>query len=221
MHTPAECVVCGDHKAPLRCSRCKLVVYCSKEHQQAHWPSHKQQCKPTVMSKEHGAAAVHIASSKTAKRIHVDKYIDPHDILHGEGLVSVSSNEQHRQFHQALSILSQQLDRLLQICLWTNSMRAPSLVLEGSVETTGEGGRAGVSVEVAQQLFRLLAVAIQSHADAQWLYYLDNPRPASQVSVRCSTASLSPVFLILCTKPRARTTHIVDVLLFLCRICWC
>lgn len=28
-----------------RCSRCKVVFYCSASHQTAHWPSHKLDCK--------------------------------------------------------------------------------------------------------------------------------------------------------------------------------
>ncbi|KAK9836231.1 hypothetical protein WJX84_003554, partial [Apatococcus fuscideae] len=40
-----RCAHC--HKAPTHsaCSRCKLVNYCSKDCQVAHWPGHKQACK--------------------------------------------------------------------------------------------------------------------------------------------------------------------------------
>ena len=32
--------------APLKCSRCKEVRYCSKEHQKTHWKFHKKLCAP-------------------------------------------------------------------------------------------------------------------------------------------------------------------------------
>jgi hypothetical protein len=28
-----------------RCSACKTIVYCCKEHQLEHWPAHKRECK--------------------------------------------------------------------------------------------------------------------------------------------------------------------------------
>ena len=34
-----------DSKAPLRCSSCKRIWYCSKDHQKAHWKAHKKHCK--------------------------------------------------------------------------------------------------------------------------------------------------------------------------------
>lgn len=39
------CGVCGK-VATLRCSRCKAVWYCAAACQKAHWPTHKQSCKP-------------------------------------------------------------------------------------------------------------------------------------------------------------------------------
>ena len=42
---------CGNKEANVshfsRCSACKTVVYCSKEHQVADWPAHKKACKAT------------------------------------------------------------------------------------------------------------------------------------------------------------------------------
>ncbi|XP_018323957.1 SET domain-containing protein SmydA-8-like [Agrilus planipennis] len=40
--TCAEC----NEPAELMCSACKLVSYCSKEHQKEHWKTHKSLCKP-------------------------------------------------------------------------------------------------------------------------------------------------------------------------------
>ncbi len=47
------CEICGNSSGLKQCSRCKLAVYCSREHQAKHWPIHKQACKskrvePTV-----------------------------------------------------------------------------------------------------------------------------------------------------------------------------
>ncbi|GLV39505.1 SET and MYND domain containing arthropod-specific member 5 [Carabus blaptoides fortunei] len=41
IHTCAEC----KQPAELKCSACKLVWYCSKEHQKQHWKQHKNLCK--------------------------------------------------------------------------------------------------------------------------------------------------------------------------------
>jgi hypothetical protein len=42
--TTATCVACGTGGALFRCSRCHTAVYCSKEHQHAHWKKHKLSC---------------------------------------------------------------------------------------------------------------------------------------------------------------------------------
>ncbi|TRM69283.1 hypothetical protein BD626DRAFT_473559 [Schizophyllum amplum] len=39
--------VAGDGGPLLRCSRCKSTVYCCREHQKAHWPTHKAYCFKT------------------------------------------------------------------------------------------------------------------------------------------------------------------------------
>ena len=42
-----QCFLPGCSKpAPLKCSRCKEVRYCSKEHQKSHWKIHKKLCVP-------------------------------------------------------------------------------------------------------------------------------------------------------------------------------
>lgn len=38
-----NCAVCGV-SASSKCASCSLVVYCSKEHQKAHWKKHKNEC---------------------------------------------------------------------------------------------------------------------------------------------------------------------------------
>lgn len=39
-----SCELCGETGHVLRCSRCKCVYYCSKEHQTEHWKKHKPFC---------------------------------------------------------------------------------------------------------------------------------------------------------------------------------
>lgn len=39
----SRCAVCGI-SASSKCAACTLVVYCSKEHQKAHWKQHKNEC---------------------------------------------------------------------------------------------------------------------------------------------------------------------------------
>lgn len=41
--TPKLCTLCGC-RAPSVCSKCKLVSYCSREHQAADWKDHKRYC---------------------------------------------------------------------------------------------------------------------------------------------------------------------------------
>ncbi|KAF2188856.1 hypothetical protein K469DRAFT_702561 [Zopfia rhizophila CBS 207.26] len=37
------CKVCGEMNAK-RCARCKVIVYCGKEHQKVDWKVHKRVC---------------------------------------------------------------------------------------------------------------------------------------------------------------------------------
>lgn len=40
-----NCIVC-DGPTALRCSGCKSVFYCTREHQKKHWSTHRRECKP-------------------------------------------------------------------------------------------------------------------------------------------------------------------------------
>ncbi|XP_034238283.1 egl nine homolog 1 isoform X1 [Thrips palmi] len=48
MNTAACCDFCGAANNLLRCARCKLVYYCSKDHQLKHWKKHKVVCKEHI-----------------------------------------------------------------------------------------------------------------------------------------------------------------------------
>ena len=47
----AACMFCGAG-ASLRCSACKLVYYCCKDHQKKHWKEHKKKCKKKKKKKK-------------------------------------------------------------------------------------------------------------------------------------------------------------------------
>ncbi|KAG6615238.1 Egl nine 1 [Phytophthora cinnamomi] len=47
---PATCPVCGKSESLKRCSSCKSVSYCSREHQRQHWKVHRAEC--TYQSKQ-------------------------------------------------------------------------------------------------------------------------------------------------------------------------
>jgi hypoxia-inducible factor (prolyl hydroxylase) len=38
------CVVCNKSEKLLRCSRCKVAFYCTKEHQRRDWKRHREFC---------------------------------------------------------------------------------------------------------------------------------------------------------------------------------
>lgn len=42
---PPKCAVCGSKRDLKSCSACKVVHYCSREHQRDHWMVHKANCK--------------------------------------------------------------------------------------------------------------------------------------------------------------------------------
>lgn len=44
---PTTCQICDQTENLLRCSRCRSVYYCSKEHQRRDWKKHKTNCPPS------------------------------------------------------------------------------------------------------------------------------------------------------------------------------
>ena len=53
-------------KATLKCTGCRSVSYCSKEHQRADWPSHGPDCKS--ISKYRNSLAAQVAVEPTKKK---------------------------------------------------------------------------------------------------------------------------------------------------------
>lgn len=59
------CVVCNRIDKLLRCSRCKAVFYCSKEHQKRDWKRHKEFCATHSVHAIGSDAAVSVANLNT------------------------------------------------------------------------------------------------------------------------------------------------------------
>lgn len=39
------CAVCGNSDKLLRCSKCRNILYCSRDHQRLDWERHRKPCK--------------------------------------------------------------------------------------------------------------------------------------------------------------------------------
>ncbi|KAJ7769872.1 hypothetical protein B0H16DRAFT_1516670 [Mycena metata] len=44
------CSSCSNRSGSMRCSRCKIMFYCNRECQAAHWSTHRNHCKKVQMS---------------------------------------------------------------------------------------------------------------------------------------------------------------------------
>jgi len=51
-----HCAVCATTESIQKCGRCGAAWYCSKEHQLAHWPQHKEFCRQFALHARGGAA---------------------------------------------------------------------------------------------------------------------------------------------------------------------
>lgn len=65
------CAVCNRSDKLLRCSRCKVVFYCTKEHQRRDWKRHREFCAThpaRVASAAPAEQLLSAANNNTAKR---------------------------------------------------------------------------------------------------------------------------------------------------------
>lgn len=68
MNPSVSCAECGTSENLLKCSQCKVVYYCSKEHQVFNWKKHKSFCKKHKVNKEEiGKAAVQNPSTSKSE----------------------------------------------------------------------------------------------------------------------------------------------------------
>ena len=52
------CAMCGGTAQLLKCGKCRILRYCSKDHQVSHWTKHKMRCKaPESGSSSSGSAS--------------------------------------------------------------------------------------------------------------------------------------------------------------------
>ncbi|KAJ7349067.1 hypothetical protein DFH08DRAFT_134740 [Mycena albidolilacea] len=61
------CSQCSNRSGALKCSRCKMMTYCNRECQAAHWPVHKKHCKPIQLSPK--KLELHFTVNKSTKSI--------------------------------------------------------------------------------------------------------------------------------------------------------
>lgn len=47
------CPICSSMSNLQRCSRCKVIHYCSREHQSSHFPTHKSACNDVRKARDH------------------------------------------------------------------------------------------------------------------------------------------------------------------------
>jgi tetratricopeptide (TPR) repeat protein len=77
-----SCVTCGVTKGKdstnlMKCGRCKLVSYCSRDCQQKDWKSHKKFCKTVTSTQKPKVGATCQSASKYTERDHATQNEDP------------------------------------------------------------------------------------------------------------------------------------------------
>ncbi|KAJ7349136.1 hypothetical protein DFH08DRAFT_136460 [Mycena albidolilacea] len=61
------CGQCSNRSGALKCSRHKMMTYCNRKCQAAHWPVHKIHCKPIQISPQ--KLELHFTVNKSTKSI--------------------------------------------------------------------------------------------------------------------------------------------------------
>nr|CAD7264050.1 unnamed protein product [Timema shepardi] len=105
------CDVCGAH-APNKCSACKQVAYCTKEHQKQDWKRHKEVCRPFVVC----------SSPEMGRHLLASRDLTPGDVILSE-LPLVVGPKHHSQDEAVLCLLchrpaSLDTDYRCPRCLW-------------------------------------------------------------------------------------------------------
>nr|CAD7442404.1 unnamed protein product [Timema bartmani] len=105
------CDVCGAH-APNKCSACKQVAYCSKEHQKQDWTRHKEVCRPFKVC----------SSPELGRHLLASRDLTPGDVILSE-LPLVVGPKHHSQDEAVLCLLchrpaSLDTDYRCPRCLW-------------------------------------------------------------------------------------------------------
>jgi hypothetical protein len=122
-------------KALLRCSQCKSVFYCSKQHQQSHWPVHKIGCKKQ---------SVTLSPQKEESKIEVEQAKEESEEFHifqhcvfGGGNISLNSCSSQRRRVEIIELCNDLMDHYLCIYengylsfLWSEYQLVIGLVLE-------------------------------------------------------------------------------------------
>ncbi|KAL1968778.1 hypothetical protein VTN77DRAFT_1139 [Rasamsonia byssochlamydoides] len=72
---PPRCGMCGKTENLLRCSRCKVMVYCNREHQAAHREAHKSACNAV------GKKRTILEAEEEKLRSHPGDFLTPADVF--------------------------------------------------------------------------------------------------------------------------------------------
>ncbi|KAJ8674103.1 hypothetical protein QAD02_005365 [Eretmocerus hayati] len=94
----AGCVVCGSEDRPLRCSRCKSVFYCTREHQVLDWDRHRQTCRKTPASIP--TAHQDVGEKARVKQTAHDRELSSVKVKSGKSRKSKNQSSTHHQLTQ-------------------------------------------------------------------------------------------------------------------------
>ncbi len=98
---PRSCAVCKKDESPSqslhRCSKCKAVYYCCREHQLQHWPVHKSTCgrEIPVVAADVASGRGSTATSVVADQLTADKPYTARDIVDPDVLLSNSQLQEY------------------------------------------------------------------------------------------------------------------------------
>jgi hypothetical protein len=97
-----SCVVCSKGYTPtgqlvMKCSQCKAVAYCCKEHQKKNWPAHRQRCSD-------------LKQRMIKKKMHMQTPVDNRPpLFSASGIDQIQELLSNGDFQQFTQIMAQQL----------------------------------------------------------------------------------------------------------------